>query len=425
MINPKVWVYTIIWNEARMLPWFLHHYSFADKIVIYDERSTDGSREIIQRFKNTELREWMHRGLDDEKFLQAVNCEWKEAAGKADWVMWPDCDELLWHTNMFEALQTANGDVIASEGWALMDGKPTPSPSSTEQIWHAIRTGARQENYDKLICWRPTIAMTHTIGRHTYAGQFPKFSGKLSSNVRFKLLHCHYIGSLEEAAKRNQRNYLRAVDKRFAWNFDSQHDNNPKQGGSSAWVRHVLENQELVNLFEPMNKLHFGCGGRNIAGWKNFDIDVDIRKPLPFPDGSASHIFAEHVIEHVTHQEAWRFLEECYRVLGAGGVVRIALPDIAKLSRKMTDEYRLAVKKGGYGDGSVRAALKAAVFCHGHQAAWTRELLATFLEAVGFKARDAYMGKSHDPQLVGIEQHGKAVGESVAEVETSIVEGLK
>jgi len=176
---------------------------------------------------------------------------------------------------------------------------------------------------------------------------------------------------------------------------------------------------------KTMKKLHFGCGGMNLGGWENHDAEVDIRKPLPFPNGSASRIFAEHVLEHVTHQEAWRFLEECFRVLAPNGVVRIAIPDVERMFSNMTMDYQQAVQKDVGGDGSFKAAIKAAVFEHGHQAAWTQEMLFTFMESIGFEAFDRDAGFSKFPDLVGVEQHGKTVGEHIARVETSVVEGVK
>ena len=172
-------------------------------------------------------------------------------------------------------------------------------------------------------------------------------------------------------------------------------------------------------------KLHLGCGGHKIEGWENHDIDVDIRKPLPYADGSAEFILCEHCVEHITHQEAWKFFEECYRVLILGGVVRIAVPDLKRLNWLMTKEYRAAVRAGGHGDGSHRSALRAVVFEHGHQAVWCSELLFTFLEAVGFKAREADYCMSRHAELQGVEQHWKTVGVQVAQAETSIVEGTK
>lgn len=168
-------------------------------------------------------------------------------------------------------------------------------------------------------------------------------------------------------------------------------------------------------------KLNFGCGGNSLEGWSNHDSEVDIRKRLPFPDESADFILAEHVVEHVTPQQAWNFFKECHRILKPGGVIRIAVPDICRIARLMTNEYREAVKAGGHGDNPIRAA----IFEHGHQGAWNQELLVTFLEGVGFKVERCSLGASSHPELCMVEGHGKVVGEHIASIETSVAEGIK
>lgn len=180
-----------------------------------------------------------------------------------------------------------------------------------------------------------------------------------------------------------------------------------------------------------MRKVQLGCGGMALDGWENYDLDVDIRKPLPFPDGSVDRIFAEHALEHVTHREAWSFLEECWRALRPGGGVRLAIPDVHRIWRHCHERrgawraYLEAVRRGSGGDGSVKSAVRAAVFEHGHQAAWTAELLWVFLKAAGFEASIWEPGESSCLHFQGVEQHGKAVGEEVARLETSAVEGWK
>lgn len=428
-MKPRVWVFTICRNEARMMPFFLRHYStFAEKIVVYDEQSDDGTREILQRSPIVELREWPNKGLNDEKFIECVN----STVGDCDWIIFADVDELLYHPDILRVLEEAKEDMIRATGYALISERGFPHHSAP-QIYRYVRTGIRQPNYDKLICWRSGVRVFHTIGRHTY-DDWPKCSGVRGSESKLKLLHCHHIGGVEWTRQRNKRNYDMAVDKKFAWNYAPQLDK-PDQVGTVAWVRDAIENKKLIDVMAipdygvkktTLRKLQFGCGGNHLDGWENHDAEINITNPLPFSDGCASFIFAEHVIEHVTHRQAWLFLAECWRVLAPGGVVRIAIPDISRMSSHMTQEYADAVKSGGHGDGSFGSAIKAAVFEHGHQAAWDENLLASFLEAIGFKPLyTRSCGESDYPELRNIEGHGKVVGDEIARVETSIVEGVK
>ena len=83
-------------------------------------------------------------------------------------------------------------------------------------------------------------------------------------------------------------------------------------------------------------KLHLGCGKRYIPGFLHIDLvrapHIDIAGPvekLPFADGSASLIYASHVLEHFGRHEYKQVLAEWFRVLAAGGILRLAVPDFA------------------------------------------------------------------------------------------------
>jgi len=52
---------------------------------------------------------------------------------------------------------------------------------------------------------------------------------------------------------------------------------------------------------------------------------------MPFPDGCAQAIFRSHFFEHITRGDAECLAVEALRVLEPGGVIRIAVPDLAWL----------------------------------------------------------------------------------------------
>ncbi|MGL5665036.1 MAG: class I SAM-dependent methyltransferase [Shewanella sp.] len=86
---------------------------------------------------------------------------------------------------------------------------------------------------------------------------------------------------------------------------------------------------------DSLVKLNLACGSNYLDGWINIDIDsevadliLDLTQPLPYADGSVSHIYAEHFIEHIDQSRALSFLRECKRVLANNGVLRISTPSL-------------------------------------------------------------------------------------------------
>lgn len=86
-------------------------------------------------------------------------------------------------------------------------------------------------------------------------------------------------------------------------------------------------------------KLHLGCGKRYIPGFVHIDaleyphIDhVAMIDQLPFiADNSVELIYTCHVVEHFKRAELYTVLQEWFRVLAPGGILRIAVPDFEAL----------------------------------------------------------------------------------------------
>jgi predicted SAM-dependent methyltransferase len=55
---------------------------------------------------------------------------------------------------------------------------------------------------------------------------------------------------------------------------------------------------------------------------------------IPLPDASVEVLYSSHMLEHLDRDEAARFLSEARRVLAPGGILRLAVPDLALLVRE-------------------------------------------------------------------------------------------
>ncbi len=103
--------------------------------------------------------------------------------------------------------------------------------------------------------------------------------------------------------------------------------------------------------------VNVGCGDQPLPGFVNLDLDrdadlkLDVRRGLPFADGTVDGIHSEHFVEHLTQGELTAFLRECRRALRPGGVVRVATPDLAEIVRCYIDpdwHDRCGLKDYGY-----------------------------------------------------------------------------
>lgn len=124
-------------------------------------------------------------------------------------------------------------------------------------------------------------------------------------------------------------------------------------------------------------KIHFGAFNCPVDGWVNTDITahlflarvpllpwllhkagkmpaaryqdhvsgafrklkyMNVGKAWPFADGSAEAIFSSHVVEHLPLHVAKACMKSAHRVLKAGGVLRITVPDLDRHIADYTPE---------------------------------------------------------------------------------------
>lgn len=199
------------------------------------------------------------------------------------------------------------------------------------------------------------------------------------------------------------------------------------------WVTHVKDgaayDRFVENVIPPAEaadliRLNFGCGTNKLAGWANYDREIDISRPLPFATAYADFILAEHVVEHVEFAAALRFFKECRRVLKPGGVARIAVPSIEQVWKDGTDAYFGWVHTKKWAPTpDARGAMDAILHQHGHRAPWTASVLASALYLAGFDTivpRDP--GLSDHAALRGVEGHGRVIGDAFNAIETIVCE---
>ncbi len=106
-----------------------------------------------------------------------------------------------------------------------------------------------------------------------------------------------------------------------------------------------------------MNKyVNLGCGQRFQSGWTNIDytssaagvMGHDLSKGIPLPDESSQLVYLSHLLEHFPRKDAGVFLKECHRVLEAGGIIRVVVPDLEAIAQT----YLEALNKAAAGESN-------------------------------------------------------------------------
>ncbi len=177
--------------------------------------------------------------------------------------------------------------------------------------------------------------------------------------------------------------------------------------------------------------INVGCGMSPTRGWRNYDNSPSIRlakrpfmlrlmaglglvgenqlkfisfirehqinyadaaRGLPLAPSSVQVVYSCHMLEHLDPKRAREFLQEAWRVLQPGGILRIAVPDL----RRLVDDYlehgdadRFVEKLHMHKEPprGLRAKLRYLyVGDRQHQWQYDARSLCAFVEAAGFVA---------------------------------------
>ena len=126
----------------------------------------------------------------------------------------------------------------------------------------------------------------------------------------------------------------------------------------TASAAHYEQQEHAVNTAAAACLcVNIGCGTSVADGWYNIDNSPtivmsrlplarrllrtpdwpksvrrrNVLKGLPFAEGQVDFIYSSHTFEHFTYEQSLALTKECLRVLKPGGILRIVVPDLARL----------------------------------------------------------------------------------------------
>lgn len=119
-----------------------------------------------------------------------------------------------------------------------------------------------------------------------------------------------------------------------------------------------------------MLMLNLGCGAIRPEGWQNIDsslnahlqkipvigklvpkmfksvqynsknlLYMNLNKKWKYADNSVDVVYSSHTLEHLIPRSVTLFLNEAFRTLKPGGVIRIVVPDLYKICKRYINEY--------------------------------------------------------------------------------------
>jgi hypothetical protein len=149
-------LYTFLYNEEEILPYFLKHYStIVDKIVVYNNYSTDNSIQILKDWKECEIEiiEYdTNDKFDELTLLDLKNNCWKKDKD-SEYVIVCDIDELLYHPDLKSFIKKNSMiDYFTPSGYHMI-GEEIPT-DHTKQIYDIIQNGVEDVNYGKNILFK-------------------------------------------------------------------------------------------------------------------------------------------------------------------------------------------------------------------------------------------------------------------------------
>ena len=81
-------------------------------------------------------------------------------------------------------------------------------------------------------------------------------------------------------------------------------------------------------------RLNLGAGRHKLSGYIPIDRKLGSEVyPLAYKDGTVSEIRASHVLEHFSHRDVEKVLQDWVRALKPGGLIKIAVPDFSKICK--------------------------------------------------------------------------------------------
>jgi len=217
----SITIYTICFNEELLLPYFIKHYraNFPGcRIIVYDNYSTDATRQIALSAGCEVILYDTNNQLDDMKYLEIKNHCWQNQ--NDTWAIVADCDELFDGTTELLLWEAKRGStIISSQGYDMVN---LENNNDIHNITHAVKN----DRYSKFYCFntKKIKEINYTPGCH----EANPVGEVVYSVNKYACYHYRYINP-QFLINRYYQNRLRMCDNNRRKGMGSQYFNNESQ----------------------------------------------------------------------------------------------------------------------------------------------------------------------------------------------------
>ena len=227
----RIDLYSITWNERRMLPFFLDYYGpWVERLVIFDDQSDDGTAETLARHPKVDLRPFPPKGSSFVlAALEIWQHAWKESRTRADWVIVTNIDEFIYHPDgmpgYLERCTEQGVTMLHPRGFEMV-GERLPDPG--ESLVETVRKGVAMFGHDKRQVFNPdaVIEMHYGPGRHECS---PTGRVVEPHTVEASLLHYKYVDTHAYLLRRQRLLARRMLEGDRRSGFGAQYHLSPEQ----------------------------------------------------------------------------------------------------------------------------------------------------------------------------------------------------
>lgn len=238
----KIHVYSVMRNEIVLLPYFLRHYEqFAEKIYVFDDKSDDGTKELLEQHPLVTVLP-IEEKVTDEYIGSVLFTRYRSLSRRvADWVICVAGDEFVYHPKITEVLEQCKAEgkrKIKCSGFTMFSSHP---PTTSGQIYDEIKRGLPCRFSNKTVVFDPELLMVWKLGTHSVR---KNRRAPAWADTGIKLLHYRFLGE-EYYLSRCRKN---AVDLSPKWNVKQHH--RLSDGGRGAPFDWFVEKEKTAPVVE-------------------------------------------------------------------------------------------------------------------------------------------------------------------------------